>query len=56
MRKDKTQKDLRALGQLVEGTGAEVVLFLTPLISGKSARRVHLVNMCPKDQYSSADF
>lgn len=38
MREDKTQKDLRALGQLVEGTEAEVVFFLTPLISGKSAK------------------
>lgn len=42
----------RALGRLVEGTGAEVVFSSMPLIAGKNAersRRTHMSNMCPED-------
>lgn len=46
------KKDFKALGQLVEGTGAQVVFSSIPSVAGKNAKknRTHLVNMYLKDQ------
>jgi len=41
------KRDFRALGQLVEGSGAQVVFFSTLSVAGKSTemdRKTHLIN------------
>jgi len=51
-------RDFRALGRLVEGSGAQVVFSSIPSVAGNSTergRKTHLINMCHQSNFGFFD-